>query len=134
MTAKRNTGREGGRNAHSIDWKQVENCFRAGCNVTEAAQYVGISDETLRRHYKAYKQKETGLEFVDYVAQFKGKGSALRKVKAMDMAMSGNVVMNIFLLKNLEGYADKVDQKVDNTHSINDKQVQIIVKPKKENG
>jgi hypothetical protein len=81
----------------NIDPKQVENLAQIGCKDTEIAAFLDCSPDTITRRF-AYELH-------------KGRETMKLSLKRMmfQAANSGNVVMMIWLSKNLLGYSDKTD-------------------------
>ena len=79
----------------------VENLAGIGCTMAELATAMGFSESTLRRRPKLMEAIEKGREA--------GK-TTLRRAMWHNAIEKGNIVMQIWLSKNLLGYADKVQQ------------------------
>ena len=82
---------------YNIDKKQVQNLARLGCTNIEIADFFGC-DESLMRH--SY-------------SEFLIKGRSEQKMRLRQLqwnsAERGNIVMQIFLGKNLLGQTDKIE-------------------------
>ena len=78
---------------------QVKMLAQYGMNNTEIAEYYGVNESTIRRGY----------------AEFLTKGRAEQKLKLrrkqFQVAMKGNIIMLIWLGKQMLGQADKVENK-----------------------
>ena len=88
------TGRIVGRNRQVVDPLQVEKYAQLGCKETEIARLVNIDRDTLR--YNFAEELERGK------ANLK---MSLRR-KQVEVALQGNVVMLIWLGKNLLGQGE----------------------------
>lgn len=90
-----------GRPRKAIDQDQVRRLAMINCSYAEIAAVVGCNESTLTRRF-AHVIKE-GHE--------QGKSSLKRMM--WEACQKGNVSMMIFLSKQMLGYSDKVEQKVD---------------------
>lgn len=88
------TGRIVGRNKRVVDPLQVETYAQLGCKETEIARLVSIDRDTLR--YNFAEELERGK------ANLK---MSLRR-KQVEVALTGNVAMLIWLGKNILGQGD----------------------------
>lgn len=105
-----------GRPKIEIDWKLLDAILQYGASKKDCATMCECSEDTIEKRireakddtFTAYRAKRmTGVKFT--LIQ-----------KAIDMAKSGDRTMLIFSLKNLAGWADKLDQ-----HDISDIKIQI---------
>ena len=70
------------------------------------ADYLGVSRDTIIRRIK----DDHGMTFSEY-HNLKMQHTATKlQQKAIEQALKGNNVMLIFCLKNMAGWADKIDQ------------------------
>lgn len=93
----------------NIDFKKVNEYLQAQCNGSAIAGLLGIHPDTL---YKAIESKYK-LSFSAYSAQKKSEGKEILKKTMWDLAIKGNVSMNIFLSKQYLGFSDKQSINVD---------------------
>lgn len=94
-----------GRPKALIDWNKVDNYLQAQCDGVGIAGLLGIHPNTL---YEACKEINN-ISFSEYSAQKKAEGVELLKAVQFQNAMSGNVVMQIWLGKQYAGQRDKQD-------------------------
>ncbi len=109
MSAKRNSkkpsDRKPGRPKLELDAKLIENLAGIGCPNKEIAAVAGCSVDTLERNFAAVIEK--GRENCK---------TRLRK-KQIEVALGGNVVMLIWLGKQILGQAEKIEQKTEFTET-----------------
>ena len=86
---------------YNIDGKKVEQLASFGCTNTEIAQFFGCDESLIRKSY----------------SEFLTKGRSEQKLRLRQLQWSsaekGNIVMQIFLGKNILGQTDKIET----THS-----------------
>jgi|TARA_Y100000031_G_scaffold93713_1_gene102801 hypothetical protein len=86
---------------YNIDKKQVQNLARLGCTNIEIAEFFGCDESLIRHSY----------------SEFLTKGRSEQKLRLRQLQWSsaekGNIVMQIFLGKNILGQTDKIET----THS-----------------
>jgi len=99
-----------GRPKAIIDWKRVDELARAHVNASAISRILGYDKITLYRNieYK-YKMKAT-----DYLHERHDEGTGLMREAIYKAGIQGNIIAQIFWLKNRDGWADK--QQV--THEI----------------
>jgi hypothetical protein len=82
---------------YNIDKKQVQNLARLGCTNIEIADFFGCDESLIRHSY----------------SEFLIKGRSEQKMRLRQLqwnsAERGNIVMQIFLGKNLLGQTDKIE-------------------------
>lgn len=82
---------------YNIDKKQVQNLARLGCTNIEIADFFGCDESLIRHSY----------------SEFLTKGRSEQKLRLRQLqwnsAERGNIVMQIFLGKNLLGQTDKIE-------------------------
>ena len=82
---------------YNIDKKQVQNLARLGCSNIEIADFFGCDESLIRHSY----------------SEFLIKGRSEQKMRLRQLqwnsAERGNIVMQIFLGKNLLGQTDKIE-------------------------
>ena len=94
-----------------IDWKEVGRWLAADCVGYKIADKLGISYDTLTRHYK----DEFDTDFAEFRRQKKSEGTEALLGKAYEMAMKGDKALMIFLLKNRAGYKDQPEHQEEST-------------------
>ena len=82
---------------YNIDKKQVQNLARLGCTNIEIADFFGCDESLIRHSYS---------EFL-----IKGRSEQKMRLRPLqwNSAERGNIVMQIFLGKNLLGQTDKIE-------------------------
>lgn len=92
-----------------IDWKVLDALLQFKVTLNYCSEYLGVSNETIQRRCK----EEKGVSFSEY-HELKLQRTAVKlQQKAIEMALAGNATMMIFSLKNLAGWSDKLESKVD---------------------
>ena len=94
-----------GRPKANIDWAQVGKMLEAGCSARGIAATIGIDPDTLYIRCK----RDLKLDFSVFSQEKKAKGEELLRMAQMRTAMSGNVVMQIWLGKQRLGQRDKTE-------------------------
>ena len=83
---------------YNIDTKQVQKLASLGCTNKEISEFFGCSADLLEQSY----------------SEFLTKGRAEQRIRLRQLqwqsAEKGNVVMQIFLGKNMLGQQDKIEQ------------------------
>jgi hypothetical protein len=95
-----------GRPRVAIDWKVVDGLCKCFCTKQEIASVLGVHEDTLG----ARIEEAFGLNFSGYFAQKSAGGRASLRHAQFQTAMRGNIVMQIWLGKQLLGQRDKVEQ------------------------
>lgn len=90
-----------------IDKKQFEKLCALQCTLIEIAGWFGCSDDTIERWVK----KEYKKNFAEIFRQKRCSGAVSLRRKQMEIALSGNVAMLIFLGKQYCGQSDKIENK-----------------------
>jgi len=88
-----------------IDWDKVDEYLKAQCSGSGIAEILGIHENTLYDHCKSDK----GMEFMAYSAKKKSEGKELLRKKQIEVAMSGDKVMLVWLGKQYLGQSDKTE-------------------------
>lgn len=83
---------------------QIEQLAAINCSLAEIAAVMDCDPKTLTNRYSSVIEK--GRE--------KGKSSLKRKM--WETAQGGNITMMIWLSKQMLGYSDKIEQKLDAEH------------------
>lgn len=86
-----------------IDWERVDELARAHCTVTSIAKILGYDKVTLYRNIE-YKFK---MKATDYLHERKEEGTGLMREAIYKAGLSGNIIAQIFWLKNRDGWSDK---------------------------
>jgi hypothetical protein len=92
-----------GRPKAKIDWKRVDELAKAHINASAISRILGYEKATLYRNieYK-YKMKAT-----DYLHSLHEEGTGLMREAIYKAGLQGNIIAQIFWLKNRDGWADK---------------------------
>ena len=92
-----------GRPKAIINWKRVDELARAHVNASAISRILGYDKITLYRNieYK-YKMKAT-----DYLHERHDEGTGLMREAIYKAGIQGNIIAQIFWLKNRDGWADK---------------------------
>lgn len=94
-----------------LDWQKLDLALSLGANMQIAADYCELSIDTIYRRIKA-KYGITAEEYRDRkCANIKLK--LIQKAHQLATQDNPNVTMLIFCLKNLAGWADKIDHGFD---------------------
>ena len=105
---------EMGRPVKEIDWKMVDKMLFIQCTQLEICGILEVSEDTLcRRSLEMH-----GVTFAEYSEQKRQGGRMSLRRKQMDLAMSGNVTMNIWLGKQYLGQKDKQETTIDTLKPI----------------
>lgn len=94
-----------GRPKAYVDWNKVDNFLQAQCDGVSIAGILGMHPDTLYR----VCAKEKKMTFSAYSALKKAEGVEMLKAVQYQNAMSGNVVMQIWLGKQYAGQRDRQD-------------------------
>lgn len=84
-----------GRKPIPIDWEQFDKLCVIHCTLREIASWFGCSEDTIERTVK----RAHNVNFAEYFEQKSAKGKISLRRAQFQNAMSGNVVMQIFLGK-----------------------------------
>ncbi len=88
-----------------VNYDKLDALLQFKVSLRFCAEYLGVSADTIQRRLK----EEKGLTFEQYHAQKIERTAVKLQQKAIEMAMGGDRTMMIFCLKNLAGWADKLD-------------------------
>ena len=95
-----------------IDWELMKDQIGKGMSLEVVAKSHGYSLDQIRKRCR----KELRLQFTDFVVLSEEASKTQLKNAMWEKAINdGNVAMQIWLSKNILGYSDKVEQKVDVT-------------------
>lgn len=89
----------------NIDWEKVGKMVEADCTATGIAAVLGCDRDTLYTRCK----RDLKMDFTAFCQQRRAKGDDLLRMKQYQTAMSGNVVMQIWLGKQRLGQRDKAE-------------------------
>ena len=114
MSAKKNTTKKAtppvtpkmGRPQAVVDPKLVENLASIGCTLSEVAAACNCSKDTIERRFAAEMAK--GRE----------NGKIRLRKKQLDVALAGNVVMLIWLGKQMLGQSEQITQHTEHSGEI----------------
>lgn len=94
-----------GRPRHRVDWKKLDTLTQFGPTLVMAAELIGMQPDTLQNHIK----EKYGWTWTQY-RERKITHTKMKLInKALALALSGNVALLIFSLKNMCGWQDKPD-------------------------
>lgn len=94
-----------GRPQRKIDWNTVDKLCAIQCTGEEIAELFDMDYDTLQRACK----REKHTNFAEYFALKSQKGKRALRRKQMQLALDGNVTMNIWLGKQLLGQRDRAE-------------------------
>ena len=114
-----------GRPRVQIDQEEFEKLCALHCTCIEIAEWFNCSVDTIERWCKRTYEEN----FAEVFKKKSSKGKISLRRKMFETAMGGNVTMQIFLSKNVLGYADKIEQR---TTEISKEETQKLVKEAKE--
>jgi hypothetical protein len=106
MTDEIKPKRKVGRPPIEIDWEEFDKLLMIHATLREIAGWFSCSEDTIER----LVLKKFGMNFADYKDQKGAAGKISLRRKQFDMAMSGNVVMALWLGKNWLGQTDKPNE------------------------
>jgi hypothetical protein len=92
-----------GRPHKPFDWDKLNAILQYGANLSDASEIMGVSEDTILRRIK----KEHGMEYATYKNKKMGKVRIGLLRKQVEVAMSGNVSMLIWLGKQHLDQKDK---------------------------
>lgn len=98
-----------------FNWDKLEALCQYRPFLSDVSEYLGVSEDTVERYIK----KRYGITFAEFRDKKMFRTRFNLTEKALQMALSGNVTMMIFCLKNLCGWADKTEIKT-NTEKEDD--------------
>ena len=89
-----------------VDWRTLDGILQFNASKKLCSEILGVSEDVIERRIRdQYNQT-----FTEYKESRMGKVKIKLQQKAIESALSGNTTMLIFCLKNLCGWADKIDQ------------------------
>jgi hypothetical protein len=93
-----------------LNYDKLDALLQFKISVKFCAEYLGVSVDTIQRRLK----EEKGMTFEQYHASKLERTAVKLQQKAIEMALAGDRTMLIFSLKNLAGWADKLDHGLTN--------------------
>lgn len=89
-----------------IDFKVLDALVQFKVTKGFVADYLGVSEDTVERRIK----EKTSMTYTNY-CQLKQQRTALKlQQKCIEQALKGDRTLMIFALKNMAGWADKIEQ------------------------
>lgn len=92
-----------------LDWGRLDALLQFKATLKFCAEYLEVSVDSIQRRIK----EEKGITFEEYAALKLNRTAVKLQQKAIEMALGGNTTMMIFALKNLAGWSDKLETKLD---------------------
>ena len=86
-----------------FDWSKLDAILQYGALLSDASDIMGVSEDTILRKVK----KNFGMDFATYKLKKMSKVRIGLARKQIEVAMSGNVAMLIWLGKQMLGQSDK---------------------------
>lgn len=94
-----------GRPLKHIDWDFVDKLCLAGCNSTEIAPHFDMHPQTFCDRVLL----EKGVSFTAFSQEKRAQGDSLLREKQMEVALSGDKALLVWLGKNRLGQRDRFD-------------------------
>ena len=116
-----------GRPKVKIDWHEVGEMLKCGCDATVIATTIGVSTDTLYTRSKL----DNKLDFSAFSQQKRAQGNDLLRRKQFELALDGNISMLIWLGKNRLGQTDKQEVKAQVNASENRDRLELILRHSK---
>jgi hypothetical protein len=104
-----------------IDWNTVADYLKAQCSGSAIASILGIHENTLYSRCRI----DNNMEFMTFSAKKKAEGKELLRKNMFDLAMKGNITMNIFLSKQYLGFADKTETRMEFNRMTEDELIAV---------
>jgi hypothetical protein len=86
-----------------IDWQRVDSLATAHCSITGIAGVLGINRATLTLAI----ERDKHMTVVEYRAKMRETGTTLMREAIYEAGLKGNLIAQIFWLKNRDNWADK---------------------------
>jgi len=93
-----------GRPPIDFDWHKLDNILKIGASLIDCVEIMGCGKDTIIRRIK----EAHGITFAKYRDQKMAHTRLTVIQRAMELVKKGNVVMTIFVLKNMCGWSDQV--------------------------
>lgn len=103
-----------GRVKLEIDWKVFNSYLELKASKRTCSALLGISETTIEERLR----EEHNMTFTEYAERMLSPTRNKLVQKALDLALSGNVTMLIFCLKNMCGWADKTEESINHTGNV----------------
>jgi len=124
---------EMGRPRIEIDWKEFDKLCGMQCTLVEIAGWFDCSEDTIERRVK----EEYGITFAEHYRKRSSKGKISLRRRQLEVAMSGNPTMLIWLGKQMLNQKDRheeadlgnatvVNNFIASDESVNEKLVDIV--------
>lgn len=97
---------EMGRPRIEINWHEFEKLCAMQATLVEIAGWFGCSEDTIERRVK----EEHGVTFAEHYRTKTSKGKISLRRKQLEVAMSGNTTMLIWLGKQMLGQRDRPEE------------------------
>lgn len=101
-----------GRPPWEYNLAEVEKLCRLNCTDGEVAAFFGVSTKTIQR------ERKKSPEFAEAMERGRGQGQMSLRRKQMEVALTGNTPMLIWLGKQVLGQRDKNDLVVEGGESL----------------
>ena len=98
-----------------IDWKVLDALLQFKVTCKFCAEYMDVSKDAIERRIK----EKHNLTFKQYHMKKMARTAVKLQQKAIETALTGNTTMMIFALKNIAGWADKIDESITGEIKIN---------------
>jgi methylphosphotriester-DNA--protein-cysteine methyltransferase len=108
MTKEKDVTKKHG-NYKELDWKTLDALLQAKPTLAECADYLGCSGLYIEQKIR----KEHDMTFSEYRALKMGRVKISLIMEAIQRAKAGNITILIFCLKNIAGWSDKVENKIE---------------------
>lgn len=105
----------------TFDWAQLDKYLQFKITLKMASELMECGETTIKNYIK----QKHNMTFTEYSDLKMSKVKVKLVQKALDMAFNGSVPLMIFSLKNICGWADKLEQ------SVSQETVQRIIEIKK---
>jgi len=91
-----------------FSWDKLDGLLAYKSSLLVCSDILEVSERTIRNHIKARHD----MTFTEYSERKLSRTKVKLVSKAIEMATSGNTTMMIFCLKNLNKWADKIEQDI----------------------
>lgn len=92
-----------------FSWDKLDGLLAYKSSLVVCSDILEISDTTIKKHIK----KRFDMTFTQYAERKLSRTKVKLVQKALEMAYSGNVVMTIFCLKNINKWQDRFETEID---------------------
>jgi Asp-tRNA(Asn)/Glu-tRNA(Gln) amidotransferase A subunit family amidase len=108
-----------------FDWSKLDAILQYGACLADCADIMDVSEDTVERQIK----KEHNLRFAEYRLKKMSKMRVGILKKQVEVAMSGNVTMLIWVGKQYLGQVDKIEQETNATINLDYKVIDATDTP-----